>query len=182
MSEQANFFKVGIFVIVAIALLLMGAIMLGAGAFLKQVKYAETYFTESVSGLEVGAPIKFRGVTVGRVSKITFAAVKYPTTEAQLLVNKGYVLVELEFDPKLTPGGRFDADWTAKLVGMGLRVRPSQTGIVGGMYLEVVFLDDPNSEPPLALHWEPQYPYIPATASRVERITTAVERLANQLE
>ncbi|HEY7089984.1 MAG TPA: MlaD family protein [Tepidisphaeraceae bacterium] len=182
MSEQANYFKVGVFVIVAVALMLMSAIMLGAGAFFKQVKHAETYFTESVSGLDVGAPIKFRGVTVGRVSRITFASVKYHVTEAELLTYKGYVLVELEFDPKITPMQRFDSDFTAKLVGMGLRVRPSQTGIVGGMYLEIVFLEHPEEAPPLALHWEPEYPYIPATSSRVERITTAVERLANQLE
>jgi ABC-type transporter Mla subunit MlaD len=182
MSEQANFFKVGMFVIVAVALLVIGAIMLGAGAFFKQVKHAETYFTESVSGLDVGAPVKFRGVTVGRVSRITFATVKYRITEAQRLADKGYVLVELELDPKLMPMERFDAERVAQLVGMGLRVRPSQTGIVGGMYLEIIFLDKASEAPPLTLQWEPQFPYIPATQSRIQQITTAVERLANQLE
>lgn len=182
MSEQANNFKLGVFVIVAVTLMLITAGMLGAGAFLKQSRYLETYFTESVNGLEVGAPVKYRGVTVGSVHSITFAASKYPVGDAELLKQKAPVMVVLEFPYEQKLFTRGATEWVVNAVENGFRVRTAQSGLVGGLYLELYFADDPKEYPPLKISWTPEYPYIPSTASRMEAITSAAERIANQLE
>lgn len=182
MSEQANQFKLGLFVVVSVVILMVGLIMLGAGAFLKSVRHAETYFEQSVGGLDVGAPIKFRGVTVGRVSKVGFATDRYAEAAEVKLSQRGAILVEMEF-PAV---GRVFSGNIEKIipeaVEQGLRVRPGQSGIVGQSFLELVFVADPKNPAPFKPTWTPQNPFIPATESTMQMITTAAERIAAQLE
>ena len=182
MSEQANNFKLGVFVIVAVTLMLITAGMLGAGAFLKKSRYLETYFTESVAGLEVGAPVKYRGVTVGKVHSIGFAATKYPVGDTELLKQKAPVMVVMEFPYEQSLFTRGATACVESAVKQGFRVRTAQSGLVGGLYLEFYFVDNAAEYPPLQVTWTPEYPYVPATASRMEAITSAAERIANQLE
>jgi ABC-type transporter Mla subunit MlaD len=67
------------------------------------------------------------------------------------------------------------------MVTQGLRVRPSQAGIVGQSFLEL-FVADPAVSPIPTLNWTPRTPFIPATESTIEVIRTAAERIALQLE
>ena len=55
MSQQAHYFKIGLFVVGAIALAVIGIIVLGAGKWLERSTMVETYFFESVQGLEIAA-------------------------------------------------------------------------------------------------------------------------------
>jgi phospholipid/cholesterol/gamma-HCH transport system substrate-binding protein len=77
MSNGAHHFKLGLFVVIAGILLFASLVTLGAGSFLEKKTLVETFFDEAVSGLDVGAPIKYRGVTIGRVNSIGFARAKY---------------------------------------------------------------------------------------------------------
>ena len=77
MSEKANYFKIGLFVIVA-SLFLAGAIILfGGGKFLEEKYTVETYFDQSVQGLDVGAALKFQGVQIGNVSYMGFVCFRF---------------------------------------------------------------------------------------------------------
>ena len=62
MSAKANYFKIGVFTLSSAALALVGIVVLGAGTLFERSIMMETYIDESVQGLDVGAPIKFRGV------------------------------------------------------------------------------------------------------------------------
>ena len=73
MGTKPNYFKIGIFVIVAVILILAAVAIWGSGLFAEEKVYFETYFDESISGLSVGAPVEIRGVQIGRVERITFA-------------------------------------------------------------------------------------------------------------
>ena len=56
----------------------------------------ETYFNESVQGLEIGAPVRLRGVRMGRVESIRLAREEYNIAfnpEVGLLPYKGVVVV-----------------------------------------------------------------------------------------
>ena len=73
MSMKPNYFKIGLFVIIAICLLVAAIIFFGSGMLTKEKTYFETYFNGSVSGLNIGAPVEVRGVRMGQVEKIIFA-------------------------------------------------------------------------------------------------------------
>ena len=63
---EANKYKLGIFVLTGIGLLIAGLFLLGLAETFKPKINFITYFDESVQGLEVGAAVKFRGVTIGK--------------------------------------------------------------------------------------------------------------------
>jgi len=72
MSEKANYFKIGLFFLSGTILAVIALIILGEGTFFQKKVLLETYFKESVQGLDIGSPVKFRGVLIGNVEKITF--------------------------------------------------------------------------------------------------------------
>ena len=71
MDTRINFFKIGLFVIALIILLLITTFWLGKYGFEKK-KFDEytIYFKESVSGLNIGSSIKYKGFEVGNVKEI----------------------------------------------------------------------------------------------------------------
>ena len=70
MSKKANTTAIGLFVIGAVLLVVAGIVIFGSGQFfVKKYDYV-AYFTGSVKGLNVGAPVLWNGVRVGEVTKI----------------------------------------------------------------------------------------------------------------
>lgn len=70
MSTQANKTLIGGFVIGAVALIVAGILIFGSGRFFREKNTFIVFFSGSVQGLNVGAPVKFRGVQVGEVREI----------------------------------------------------------------------------------------------------------------
>ncbi len=74
MEEKVNFAAVGAFVIVLTVTMIAGVLWLSSGKYYrKSYDTYETYMTESVSGLNLNAPVRYRGVDVGRVRRIALA-------------------------------------------------------------------------------------------------------------
>src|SRR5689334_25420763 len=69
----SNYFKLGLFVVLALAAAVAMALIVGAQTLNKDTVRYHTYFDESVAGLDVGAPVKFRGVKIGSVAAIDIA-------------------------------------------------------------------------------------------------------------
>jgi len=67
MAKQANKTMIGLFVLGAIVLLVAGLVTLGSGRYFKETHRYVTFFDGSVKGLAVGAPVMFRGVSIGKV-------------------------------------------------------------------------------------------------------------------
>ncbi|HMP73526.1 MAG TPA: MlaD family protein [Kiritimatiellia bacterium] len=70
MSKKANPTLVGSFVVGAIALSVIGIMVLGGGSFMEERFTGIMYFDESISGLDVGAPVDFQGVRIGTVTGV----------------------------------------------------------------------------------------------------------------
>ncbi|MBF6569023.1 MAG: MCE family protein [Candidatus Binataceae bacterium] len=70
MGKRDNPRLIGAFVVGAVALLILGVVLLGSGRLLGQAPHYVLYFKGSVNGLRVGSSVKVRGVTVGSVRKI----------------------------------------------------------------------------------------------------------------
>lgn len=71
METRVNYTAVGAFVVVLTIALVAGILWLTTGLGREQYNYYLAYVKESVSGLNVNAPVKYRGVDVGYVSEIS---------------------------------------------------------------------------------------------------------------
>jgi paraquat-inducible protein B len=69
-SAPANRWKLGLFVLSATAVGIAGFTWLGLHNLKRSSYPAMAYFDEALTGLEEGSPVKFRGVTIGTVSRI----------------------------------------------------------------------------------------------------------------
>ena len=70
MSKKANPAAVGLFVIVGIALAVVGLVVLGSGSLFKESQPYVLYFEGDLGGLDVGAPVTFKGVKIGQITDI----------------------------------------------------------------------------------------------------------------
>lgn len=70
MAKKADPKKIGAFVVGAIVLVMVGLVVFGSGKFFAKTRTFVLFFEGSVGGLNVGAPVNFRGVRVGSVKDI----------------------------------------------------------------------------------------------------------------
>lgn len=169
--EKLSYFKIGIFVISAIVIGVIGVVVLGVGTVFQKRSLIETYIDESVQGLDVGSPVKFRGVPVGRVEQISLTSAVYST-------RRQYVLVRISISSNMFQFPINDPNSPAlkSELERGFRVRLAAQGLTGVAYLETDYLD-PERNPPLEIDWQPYYPYIPSTRSRITQLSEAIERI-----
>jgi ABC-type transporter Mla subunit MlaD len=72
-SAPANRWKLGLFVVAGCAATITGLTWIGVDKLKREFFVAYAFFDEAVTGLEEGSPVKFRGVTIGRVDEIVVA-------------------------------------------------------------------------------------------------------------
>jgi phospholipid/cholesterol/gamma-HCH transport system substrate-binding protein len=90
MEEKVNFTLVGIFVLLLGAGLIGGVLWFSsAKSYLKAYDIYQTYMTESVSGLNINAPVRYRGVQVGRVQKIALNPKNVEQVQLTLNIERG---------------------------------------------------------------------------------------------
>ena len=70
MGSKANPAVIGAFVVGAIALAVIGLLVFGSGQLFKNTTRIVCFFSGDTMGLNVGAPVKFKGVEVGSVTSI----------------------------------------------------------------------------------------------------------------
>jgi paraquat-inducible protein B len=183
MSLKANYFKLGLFVIGAIVAGAVVLVVIGSGRWFVKKITIETYFNESVQGLDIGSKLKYRGVAIGEVTRIGFTYNKYQLDQPMSLRAR-YVLVEAQIEPRLV-GGRTGAgdlatpDGAAQEVAKGLRMRLAPQGITGTSYLEIDYVDPPP--PVLPIDWVPENIYIPSTPSTLTSIVNDITDIAEKL-
>jgi paraquat-inducible protein B len=182
MDQKAIYFRVGIVILAGLGMIAGLVLWVGADAFRSGGRKFETYFHESVQGLDIGAAVRFRGVPVGRVTEVSMALADYPVPDAQrVLGNDAFTLVVVRFEVFTERFIQRGEGEIARLVQGGLRVRMASQGITGVLYLEADFLD-PRRFPPIAVPWEPRFPVIPSAPSTLTQFTSAAERLVARLE
>lgn len=185
MGRKPSYFKIGVFVILATALLLAAVVLFGSGLFAKDKLRFETYFDESITGLAVGSPVEFRGVRIGQVETITFAGSVYAMPPAsgrvsafEPIVRVVYV-VPRETMPEL--GVEKAGDMLQQMIARGLRVRVNSNILTGQGYLEADYLD-PNRFPVLEVPWTPVYTYMPSAPSEITTLKDSLEKIFTRLE
>ncbi len=152
MENKVNLAAVGAFVLLLGAALIAGVLWLSSGkSYRKAYDTYVVYMTESVSGLSVDAPVRYRGVEVGAVRRIALAPGNVEQVELMLDIERG------------TPVKR---DTVAVLRTQGL------TGI-GHIELS----GGSRASPPLERQPDDPYPVIRAGPSLMVRLDAALSAL-----
>jgi ABC-type transporter Mla subunit MlaD len=182
MSPRTRYFRLGAFVLGAVVVALGFVIALGAGQWLRPKTVMETYFDESVQGIDVGTQVKYRGVNIGEVRRVGFTYTEYEQNKPPAQ-RKQYVLVETVVKPREFTGGLggIDQNDLRPYIDNGLRVRIAAQGITGAYYLELDYVDA-RRNPPLPIDWKPDDLYIPSAPSPVGQIVSGAESLMRKLE
>ena len=90
MEEKVNLVAVGVFVIVLTVTAIASVLWLSSGKYYrKNYDVYQTYMTESVSGLNLNAPVRYRGVEVGRVRAIRLAPGNVEEVQITLDIERG---------------------------------------------------------------------------------------------
>jgi phospholipid/cholesterol/gamma-HCH transport system substrate-binding protein/paraquat-inducible protein B len=176
MSAQANYYKIGLFVVIATMLAIAFVIVLGAGSLFKKTIIVETYIDGSVQGLTVGSPVKFRGVPIGKVNEIDVVSWEYPTKYQYILVRATLPSHGIWFQSEKNARSMFLTE-TVK----GLRARLASQGLTGASFLEIDYLD-PKANPILPIDWDPAHPYLPSAPSTITRLSDSMTSIMNSLQ
>jgi phospholipid/cholesterol/gamma-HCH transport system substrate-binding protein len=169
--NSAQYYRLGIFVLIGAAALVALTLIFGARNLFSQTKIVETYIKESVQGLDVGAPVRFRGVRIGQVKMISLSGLIYEE-KIPFSERKQYVVVRMEINP---PSTSDDEEYLKKLVADGLRAQIRGQGITGVNYIELDYVKDPTKMGTLPYSWTPDYPVIPSQPSPVNVLLDNVE-------
>jgi phospholipid/cholesterol/gamma-HCH transport system substrate-binding protein len=135
-----------------------------------------------VQGVDVGSPVKFRGVPIGRVSAINFTFNEYGSPGQAYRYN--YVVILMEIDREMFPG-MFSDNLTSLIqrnVAQGLRARIEPQGITGMSYIEINYVDDPSQFPSLEVDWTPHSYYIPSAPGQLTNMLDSVNNIMRRVE
>ncbi len=156
MDAKVNYAIVGGFVLVLGAALIAGVLWLSSGgAYRKTYDTYFVYMKESVSGLSLDAPVRYRGVEIGRVRKIALAPEDIEQVQLTMDIERG------------TP---VKADTVAVLRVQGL------TGIA---YIELT--GGHRDSPPLVALPGQEHPVIGTGPSLMVRLDATLSTLAGNL-
>lgn len=115
MSASSDRWKLGLFVVAGLFVLLGGLTFAGMAQLQRPCHAAFAFFDEPVVGLEPGSSVRFRGVPIGVVDDITLASDKKHLQVRMALYDDK--LAKLGLDPEqLGPDQPFPADLRAQLV------------------------------------------------------------------
>ncbi|MEF8796281.1 MAG: MlaD family protein [Salinivenus sp.] len=143
MSQRANPTAIGLFVVGALVLAVVGVGALGSNQVFDSRTTFISYFDESVNGLDVGAPVKFKGVPIGEVTDIKLR-VDLQNETFQVPVQYAIDL-EPVTDTTGVPLDLDDPELLRDQIGDGLRAQLQLESIVTGkLYVELTYVSDPN--------------------------------------
>jgi phospholipid/cholesterol/gamma-HCH transport system substrate-binding protein/paraquat-inducible protein B len=174
-NSNPNYFRLGVFVLAAIGVLVAVILVFGSGQLFKKSFMIETYIKQSVTGLDNGASVRFRGVKVGQV---TFIGLSGDIYEKDVPFEKRlqYVVVRMQiFGDKLTEQQISD------FVQNNLRARVKSMGITGVNYIEFDFLAGSSDHTPLPYSWKPVDPVIPSLPNQADEIISGLEKFVSSL-
>lgn len=172
MSRKTNPTKLGLFVVAGLLAFMVTMVYFGASSLQKETLTFKTYFNESVQGLEVGSPVKYRGVTIGTVSKADIAPDRRHV-EVTMALNLTDVA-----RLKLTEGEAVKGA-TAK-VPPDLRTQLASQGITGVKFVQMDFFDV-KSNPPEKLPFPVGNDTIPSATSTLKSLEDSLVGAVNRI-
>jgi len=166
MSKKANPTVIGAFVLGALIVGIAAIAVLGSGALFKKTERYVLFFDGNLGGLDVGAPVEYRGVRVGNVCEIRL---EYHTATREAIIP-----VYVEFDPDRVSyvGTRSGTGSLADEIAQGLRAQLQSQSFLTGKQ-KVMLIEKPGSPVNLV--------GVDASVPEIPTIPTLTESLAQRL-
>jgi phospholipid/cholesterol/gamma-HCH transport system substrate-binding protein len=173
MPAEKNYARLGLFMVVTLAVLVATALLFVQRARRRAVIEMVTYTRENVSGIDVSSPVRYRGVPLGRVTEVRLD----PRSRT----------IEIDFEVFLDRLNTVGANVkrireTADLEGMFSKLRAQVIGnpVTGEAYL---LLDAPENPPPaLVLGFKPDRAYVPSMPTTLAAIRDRVPEVLERAE
>ncbi len=186
MSKKANPAAIGIFVVGAVVLAIVSILLFGSGQFFRKTEQFILYFEDSINGLEVGAPVKFKGVRIGQVTRIY---IRFNQNDQSPHVP---VIIEIDID-RLKNNLGVDVDLSnsdvfhEQVENLGLRAQLQQSSFVTGLlFVELDYFKDAGKPHFVQINeranQEKKFLEIPTVASGltevIKKLSVAVDQIS----
>lgn len=177
MSHKANHTLIGAFVIGGFVLAITGLLLFGGGRFDAKRTRLSLYFDDSINGLDIGSAVKFKGVTIGKVSQVLIR------TRAQAEGDNA-VPVIVELDNRLLERRGIIQELSKReeveaAIRKGLRGKLQQLSfITGQLYVELDYY--PEATPRFHAN-DPLVVEIPTAPSQIGTLVRTVQNTLEKL-
>ena len=178
MSRKASPTAIGTFILGALVLLVGSIVLFGGGTiFIPSQKYA-LFFGTSVKGLQIGAPVSFRGDQVGEVVEI------HPLVDAYTEKIDIKVVIDLPDDDQVqvVGVGQLADLWEDPVKSLeylvtekGLRAKLSVQSLITGQLL--INLDFFPDEPIRLRDFPTRYPQLPTVETGLQQLVKSLQEL-----
>ncbi|MGB7747157.1 MAG: MlaD family protein [Verrucomicrobiia bacterium] len=168
MSKKINTTTIGLFIVTGVALGVTGLLIFSSSKLFSPTRECIVYFDTSLNGLNEGAPVKYRGVTIGSVKRVM--------VQFNQATNDYSMPVIIELEEKLLRD-RLGADSSvvfsesaiAQRIKTGLRASLQTESLVTGiLYIDIRL--DPDAPPPVFHELEQVYLELPTEPTQIQEL------------
>jgi paraquat-inducible protein B len=170
--KTSNPTTLGVFLVLGLALSAAGVLAFSSGSLFHPQLKAILYFDGSLKGLNPGAPVKFRGVTIGKVDQVLIRHNQGRDDYAMpVIIAVDKKLVQAKSDENLQIGNQTRLN---ENIRRGLRGRLDAESLVTGvLYVSLDML--PDGPAPVFHQLRPEYSEMPTVPSQVQQLLANLE-------
>lgn len=167
MSKKANPTAIGLFIVIGLVLGVTALVVFSSGKWFSKQQRFILYFDASLKGLNPGAPVKLRGVTIGSVVDVLIAHNQKTNDFAMpVIIEINQDLLQAKSDRYVAVGSRPKFE---EFVQRGLRGQLDAESLVTGvLYVELQVMRD--APPPVFHQLMLEYPEIPTVPSTIQEL------------
>jgi len=176
-GRRASPAVIGAFVLGAMALAVIGITIFGSGKLFRKTSTFVMYFPGSVDGLNVGAPVKSKGVEIGSVTQIRINLGAYRAQDSRIPV-----FVEIDDARATQQGTETNVDYVNTLIhdrGLRAQLQP-QSLLTGLLFVQLDFF--PDTPIVTVLPADSPYREIPTVPTTLAEAQQAITRILAKLE
>ena len=174
MSKKANPTTIGLFIILGLALGVAGLIVFSSGDLFNRHERMILYFDSSMKGLNQGAAVKWRGVTVGSVAEVLLRHNQASNDYANpVIIQIDESILSKKSDDEVDLA---DPVFLKRRIERGLRGKLDAESLVTGvLYVELNMF--PNAPAPVFHQLTREYPEIPTAPTEIQELLANLARV-----
>jgi paraquat-inducible protein B len=168
-SKKINTTSIGLFIVTGLVLGIGGLLLFSSSKLFTRSREIIVYFDDTLNGLDEGAPVKYRGVTIGSVKRVM---VRYNQANSDYAMPVILELQERLLRERLGNEQSGDIFTQANLedrIQKGLRASlQTESMVTGVLYVDI--RPNPNAPPPEYHQVVKVYPELPTEPTQIQQL------------